>query len=126
MNFVGVSKRAVERVELFLSSHGNGSLRINETDPCPLADASLIVLRSDTSETRVRLLFSRCRKTGLIRDVREARAAGVNSVVIFPKTPDNLKTPCGKEAFNPNGLAQRSISLLKDTFPDLEASKRAG
>lgn len=62
-----------------------------------------------------------CRKTGLIREVREARAAGVNSVVIFPKTPDNLKTPCGKEAFNPNGLAQRSISLLKDTFPDLEA-----
>ena len=62
-----------------------------------------------------------CRKTGLLREVREARAAGVNSVVIFPKTPENLKTPCGKEAFNPNGLAQRSISLLKDTFPDLEA-----
>jgi porphobilinogen synthase len=44
----------------------------------------------------------------------------VNQVVIFPKTPDHLKTPTGEEAFNPNGLAQRSISLLKDTFPDLE------
>jgi len=32
-----------------------------------------------------------------------------------------LKTPTGEEAFNPNGLAQRSIALLKDTFPDLEA-----
>ena len=38
----------------------------------------------------------------------------------FPKTPDHLKTPTAEEAFNPNGLAQRSISLLKDTFPDLE------
>lgn len=60
------------------------------------------------------------RKTGLLREVREARAVGVNSVVIFPKTPDHLKSPTGEEAFNANGLAQRSISLLKDTFPDLE------
>ncbi|CCO13997.1 delta-aminolevulinic acid dehydratase [Bathycoccus prasinos] len=59
-------------------------------------------------------------KTGMIKKVAEARAAGVNQVVVFPKTPDRLKTPCGKEAFNPQGLAQRSISLLKDTFPDLE------
>lgn len=36
------------------------------------------------------------------------------------QTPDHLKTITGEESFNPNGLAQRSISLLKDTFPDLE------
>ena len=59
-------------------------------------------------------------KHGLIDSVAEARSLGVNQVVIFPKTPDHLKTPTGEEAFNPNGLAQRSISLLKDTFPDLE------
>lgn len=59
-------------------------------------------------------------KTGMIDKVREARATGVNQVVVFPKTPDNLKTATAEECFNPNGLAQRSISLLKDTFPDLE------
>jgi porphobilinogen synthase len=59
-------------------------------------------------------------KTGAIAMVREARAAGVNQVVVFPKTPDTLKTATAEECFNPNGLAQRSISLLKDTFPDLE------
>merc|ERR1711865_1060582 len=59
-------------------------------------------------------------KTGLLREVREARAVGVNSVVIFPKTPDHLKTQTAEEAFSMNGLAQRSISLLKDEFPDLE------
>ena len=36
------------------------------------------------------------------------------------QTPDHLKTPTGEEAFNPDGLAQRSIALLKDTFPDVE------
>mmetsp|Transcript_42522 Transcript_42522/g.51639 ORF Transcript_42522/g.51639 Transcript_42522/m.51639 type:complete len:419 (+) Transcript_42522:72-1328(+) len=59
-------------------------------------------------------------KTGLLREVTEARAAGVNSVVIFPKTPEHLKTQTGEEAFSMSGLAQRSISLLKDKFPDLE------
>eukprot|EP01024_Parvocaulis_polyphysoides_P049615 TRINITY_DN4821_c2_g2_i6.p1 TRINITY_DN4821_c2_g2~~TRINITY_DN4821_c2_g2_i6.p1 ORF type:complete len:299 (-),score=46.44 TRINITY_DN4821_c2_g2_i6:5-853(-) len=58
-------------------------------------------------------------KTGLIDTVAEARSVGVNSVVIFPKTPDHLKTPTGEEAFNPDGLAQKSISLLKEKFPDL-------
>lgn len=59
-------------------------------------------------------------KTGMIHKVREARSAGVNQVVVFPKTPDHLKSATAEECFNPNGLAQRSISLLKDTFPDLE------
>ena len=59
-------------------------------------------------------------KSGMIKKVREARAAGVNQVVVFPKTPDHLKSATAEECFNPNGLAQRSISLLKDTFPDLE------
>lgn len=52
-------------------------------------------------------------QTGLLREVAEARAAGVNSVVIFPKTPDHLKTCTAEEAFNPDGLAQRTFRLLK-------------
>lgn len=57
---------------------------------------------------------------GLIDAVAEARSVGVNQVVIFPKTPEHLKTSTAEEAFNPSGLAQRTISLLKDKFPDLE------
>lgn len=44
-------------------------------------------------------------------------------MVIFPKTPEHLKTPTAEEAFNPDGLAQRTISLLKDKFPDLEVRR---
>lgn len=36
------------------------------------------------------------------------------------QTPDDLKTRTGQEAFNQNGLSQRTISQLKDKFPDLE------
>jgi delta-aminolevulinic acid dehydratase/porphobilinogen synthase len=38
------------------------------------------------------------------------------------QTPDHLKTPTAEEAFNPNGLSQRTIRLLKDAFPDVEVS----
>lgn len=37
------------------------------------------------------------------------------------QTPENLKTRLGEESFNDDGLVQRSIRLLKDKFPDLEA-----
>lgn len=56
----------------------------------------------------------------VVDHVAEARSLGVNQVVIFPKTPDHLKTSTAEEAFNPNGLSQRTIRLLKDAFPDVE------
>lgn len=57
--------------------------------------------------------------TGLLREVEEAYKLGVKSVVIFPKTPDDLKTATAEEAFNPNGLAQRAIRNVKKAFPDV-------
>ena len=59
-------------------------------------------------------------RTGLLAAVDAARAQGVNSVVLFPKTPEALKTRTGEEAFNPDGLVQRAIRLLKAAHPDLE------
>ena len=41
------------------------------------------------------------------------------------QTPEHLKTEAGEESFNPDGLAQRSIKLLKDTFPDIEVRLRS-
>lgn len=38
------------------------------------------------------------------------------------QTPEELKTRTGEEAFNPDGLVQRSIRLLKDKYPDLEVT----
>ncbi|CAN1268878.1 Delta-aminolevulinic acid dehydratase 1, chloroplastic [Linum perenne] len=41
------------------------------------------------------------------------------SIVLFPKIPDALKSPTGVEAYNEDGLVPRTIRLLKDRFPDL-------
>ncbi|TKY74254.1 Delta-aminolevulinic acid dehydratase [Spatholobus suberectus] len=56
---------------------------------------------------------------GLVEEVAKARDVGVNSVVLFPKIPDALKSPTGDEAYNENGLVPRAIRLLKDKYPDL-------
>ncbi|KAK9698256.1 hypothetical protein RND81_08G091800 [Saponaria officinalis] len=56
---------------------------------------------------------------GLVHQVAQARDVGVNSIVLFPKVPDALKSPTGDEAYNENGLVPRTIRLLKDKFPDL-------
>lgn len=56
---------------------------------------------------------------GLIEEVSKATDVGVNSVVLFPKVPDALKSPTGDEAYNDNGLVPRTIRLLKDKYPDL-------
>ncbi|CAH8388535.1 unnamed protein product [Eruca vesicaria subsp. sativa] len=56
---------------------------------------------------------------GLIEEVARARDVGVNSIMLYPKVPDTLKSPTGEEAFNDNGLVQRTVGLLKDRFPDL-------
>ncbi|XP_042040653.1 delta-aminolevulinic acid dehydratase 1, chloroplastic-like isoform X1 [Salvia splendens] len=56
---------------------------------------------------------------GLVEEVGKARDVGVNSIVLFPKVPDALKTSTGDEAYNNNGLVPRTIRLLKDKYPDL-------
>ncbi|KAK9107201.1 hypothetical protein Syun_023212 [Stephania yunnanensis] len=56
---------------------------------------------------------------GLLEEVSKARDFGVNSIVLFPKVPDALKSPTGDEAYNENGLVPRAIRLLKHKYPDL-------
>ncbi|XP_011623259.1 delta-aminolevulinic acid dehydratase, chloroplastic isoform X2 [Amborella trichopoda] len=56
---------------------------------------------------------------GLIEEVYKARDVGVNSIVLFPKIPDALKSASGDEAYNENGLVPRAIRLLKDKYPDI-------
>ena len=54
-----------------------------------------------------------------IREVRELHALGLKSVLLFIKCPDALKDNTGKEAWNPDGLMQRSIRAIKDAVPEI-------
>ncbi|UCE90639.1 MAG: porphobilinogen synthase, partial [Pseudomonadota bacterium] len=55
----------------------------------------------------------------LLREAGELVALGVPAVALFPVTPTNKKSEDAREAFNPEGLAQRAVRALKDAYPDL-------
>ncbi len=44
---------------------------------------------------------------------------GIKSVLLFIKCKDELKDNTGKEAWNKDGLMQRSIKAIKDAVPEM-------
>lgn len=55
----------------------------------------------------------------LLKEAESLATLGIPAVALFPVTPAELKTPCGSEAFNPDGLAQKAIRALKAAVPEL-------
>ena len=54
----------------------------------------------------------------MIKEVGEAFELGVNTFVLFPKVPDELKTNLGVEAYNPEGIVPRAIRMIKAQYPE--------
>ena len=54
-----------------------------------------------------------------VKDVEELWSLGLKSVLIFIKCPDELKDNTGKEAWNKDGLMQRSIRAIKRIVPGM-------
>lgn len=44
---------------------------------------------------------------------------GIPAIALFPVTPQEVKSECAREAFNPDGLAQRAVTAIKLRFPEL-------
>jgi porphobilinogen synthase len=55
----------------------------------------------------------------LVQAAREIHGLGVPAVALFPVTPPSAKSEDAREAYNPDGLAQRAVRALKDALPDL-------
>jgi porphobilinogen synthase len=55
----------------------------------------------------------------LREEAAECVALGLPALVLFPVTPPQHKTEDAREAYNPDGLAQRAVRLLKKEFPQL-------
>jgi len=55
----------------------------------------------------------------LLKEATELVALGVPAVALFPVTPVEKKTEDAREAYNPEGLAQRAVRALKAQFPEL-------
>src|SRR5579875_2683083 len=54
-----------------------------------------------------------------VKEVKELWSLGIKSVLLFIKCKDELKDNTGKEAWNRNGLMQRSIKAIKDAVPEM-------
>jgi porphobilinogen synthase len=54
-----------------------------------------------------------------VKEVKELWSMGIKSVLLFIKCKDELKDNTGKEAWNQNGLMQRSIKAIKDAVPEM-------
>jgi porphobilinogen synthase len=55
----------------------------------------------------------------LLEQAREAVQLGIPALALFPVTPPEHKSDDAREAYNPDGLAQRAVRALKQTFPQL-------
>lgn len=55
----------------------------------------------------------------LLREAEAVVALGVPAVALFPVTPAEAKSLDGREAWNPDGLAQRAVRALKKALPGL-------
>jgi len=61
-------------------------------------------------------------RVGINQLLREAEALiklGIPAVALFPVTPAAAKSEDAREAFNPDGIAQRAVRALKKAFPEL-------
>jgi porphobilinogen synthase len=55
----------------------------------------------------------------LVREAEELMRLGIPALALFPVTPPSAKSEDGKEAWNPEGLAQRAVRAIKKAVPEL-------
>jgi porphobilinogen synthase len=55
----------------------------------------------------------------LAQEAKQIAALGIPAIALFPVTDPSAKTLDGREAFNPDGLAQRAIKAVKNACPAL-------
>ena len=55
----------------------------------------------------------------LVEEAKQLRALGVPAIALFPVTPAAAKSEDAREAYNPDGLAQRAVRALKQAVPEL-------
>jgi len=55
----------------------------------------------------------------LLEEAKELVTLGIPAIALFPVTPLSKKSLLAEEAYNPEALAQRAVSLLKQHVPEL-------
>ena len=54
-----------------------------------------------------------------VKEVKDLYSMGIKCILLFVKAKDDTKDNTGKEAWNKDGLMQRSIKAIKDAVPEM-------
>jgi porphobilinogen synthase len=94
---------------------------VRETTLSPADFVLPVFLHEDAEDTPIESMpgVTRWSLDGLVKEVGEAHALGINAVVLFPKIEESLKTPFAEECYNDDGLIPRAILALKEAYPSL-------
>jgi len=81
----------------------------------------LFIDEGDNIQTEIASMPNYYRRTLdlTVKEVKELWGMGIKSVLLFIKCKDELKGNTGKEAWNEDGLMQRSIKAIKDAVPEM-------
>ncbi|NOY73989.1 MAG: porphobilinogen synthase [Gammaproteobacteria bacterium] len=55
----------------------------------------------------------------LLKEAEQISQLNIPAIALFPVTPTEVKSLDAREAFNPDGLAQRAVRAIKKNFPNL-------
>ncbi|MEZ5538908.1 MAG: porphobilinogen synthase [Pseudomonadales bacterium] len=55
----------------------------------------------------------------LVKEAKQLYKLGIPAIALFPVTPASAKSLDAREAWNPDGLAQRAVIALKNAVPEL-------
>lgn len=83
--------------------------------------APLFIDEGDTIATEIASMPGYYRRSIdlTIKEVKELWGQGIKSVLLFIKCRDDLKDNTGREAWNKDGLMQRSIKAIKNAVPEM-------
>ncbi len=80
----------------------------------------LFITASDVEEPIATLpRVSRWPVAEIVARAREAKAAGIPCIALFPNTPLTLRSVDGTEALNPDNLMCQATRAIKDAVPDI-------
>lgn len=83
--------------------------------------APLFIDEGDNVRTEISSMpnYYRMSIDNTIKEVKELYSLGIKSVLLFVKAKDDTKDNTGQEAWNKEGLMQRSIKAIKDAVPEM-------
>lgn len=110
--------------------HRGRRLRVNESIRSLVRETSLspadfmfpmFIIEGENKEIEIPSMPGIYRRTIdlTVKEVKELYALGIRAVNIYVKVNDDLKDNTGKEAWNENGLMQRTIRAIKQAVPEM-------